>query len=93
MKDNIFVDVNDGSTNKNLQVLINKDAFEKPGHGSSIFAKGILSQSPKGQLELKADDFQVISMDRTVLRLPTTHCLTDDFRPFQINAKSTNFHF
>lgn len=66
MKDRSFVDVNDGSTNKNLQIVLEKADHKKPGHASSVSAKGILSQTPKGQLELKADEFQVISMSGDV---------------------------
>lgn len=62
MKDILFVDVNDGSTSRNLQIVIDKDDSKKPGHASSVYAKGIVSQTPKGQFELKADDFQVLSM-------------------------------
>lgn len=61
MKDLIFVDVNDGSTCRNLQIVIKREEQKKPGHASSVHAKGILSQTPKGQLELIADDFQIIS--------------------------------
>lgn len=63
MKERVFVDVNDGSTNQNLQIIIEKDLNKKPGHASSVYAKGILSQTPKGQLELLAEDFQVISKE------------------------------
>lgn len=61
MKNMIFVDVNDGSTSRNLQTVIKKDDQKKPGHASSVHVKGILSQTPKGQLELIADHFQIIS--------------------------------
>lgn len=60
MKEHIFVDVNDGSCTNNIQVVINKNAQESPGYGSSVDTSGILSASPKGQLELKADKFNVI---------------------------------
>lgn len=63
MKDLIFVDVNDGSTSRNLQTVIKKDARRKPGHASSVYAKGILAETPKGQLELIADDFEVIGTE------------------------------
>lgn len=66
MKERSFVDVNDGSTHQNLQIVLEKDEHKKPGHASSVCAKGILSQTPKGQLELIADDFEVISMLRVV---------------------------
>lgn len=62
MKELIFVDVNDGSAIGNLQVVLKKDEHQKPGYASSICAKGVLGQTPKGQLELIANDFQVISM-------------------------------
>lgn len=71
MKDVIFVDVNDGSTCRNLQIVIKREEQKKPGHASSVSAKGILSQTPKGQLELIADDFQIINK-----------CDIDEF-PFQ----------
>ncbi|XP_037029732.1 probable asparagine--tRNA ligase, mitochondrial [Bradysia coprophila] len=60
MKNVIFVDVNDGSTSRNLQTIIKNEQM-KPGYASSVCAKGVLSQTPKGQLELIADDFQVIN--------------------------------
>lgn len=63
MKERLFVDVNDGSTNQNLQIVVEKDEHKKPGHASSVYAKGILSQTPRGQLELIVDEFKVISME------------------------------
>lgn len=60
LKEATFVDVNDGSCAHNLQVVIDRDLTEKPGHGSSINAEGILSTTPKGQLELKAERINVI---------------------------------
>ncbi|KAG4079973.1 hypothetical protein HA402_006285 [Bradysia odoriphaga] len=61
MKNLIFVDVNDGSSSRNLQTVIKRDEQRKPGYASSVYAKGVLSQTPKGQLELIADDFQIIN--------------------------------
>lgn len=61
MKELIFLDVNDGSCNNKLQVLIAAD--EKPNDlsvGSSIRATGNLSISPKGNLELNATNVEVI---------------------------------
>lgn len=64
MKERSFVDVNDGSCHRNLQIVIEKDSQDshrKPGHASSVYVKGTLSQTPKGQFELLADDFQIVS--------------------------------
>lgn len=60
MKNTVFVEINDGSAVRNLQVLIGKDANIKMGYGASVAASGILSKTPSGQLELKADSFTVI---------------------------------
>lgn len=53
MKDYVFADINDGSTGENLQLVCNKSDKAKLGFGSSVEASGILSQTPKGQLEVK----------------------------------------
>lgn len=63
MKGISFADVNDGSTVKNLQIVFDKDKFEKPVHASSVYAKGIVALAPKGHLELRADDFQIIGLE------------------------------
>ncbi|KAG5681142.1 hypothetical protein PVAND_010602 [Polypedilum vanderplanki] len=60
MKDVIFCDINDGSTGQNLQLVCNKTQKSKLIFGSSIEAKGLLSQTPKGQLEVKVDEIKVI---------------------------------
>jgi len=58
MKSNIFVDVNDGSTGENLQIVCESKDKTKLGFGSSIEATGILAKTPKGQLEIKASAIQ-----------------------------------
>ncbi|KAH0951108.1 hypothetical protein HN011_003324 [Eciton burchellii] len=61
MKNNIFVDVSDGSTCKMLQVVIPKSA--KPNnltYGCSISAEGELALAPNGRTELHATDVRVI---------------------------------
>lgn len=63
MKKIHFVDVNDGSTHENLQILFDKNNKLKAsniGCGSSISASGKLSKTPKGQLELLAEDVTLI---------------------------------
>lgn len=60
-KEFIFADVNDGSCGRKLQVVIPKnlksDSFT---YGSSVHITGKLSKSPRGQLELVADDLKVL---------------------------------
>lgn len=71
-KQNIFVDITDGSCNSKLQILINPAA--KPPNlttGCSISVNGILSETPKGQLELVAQNVEV-----------TGECVVMDGYPF-----------
>ncbi|KAK2584745.1 hypothetical protein KPH14_007076 [Odynerus spinipes] len=61
MKQNIFIDISDGSTNEMLQVVIPKSA--KPAnltYGSSINAEGVLALAPNGRLELRATEAHVL---------------------------------
>lgn len=61
MKDNIFVDLSDGSTSKPLQVVIPKST--KPddlSYGCSISAEGELTLAPNGRVELQANNVTVI---------------------------------
>ncbi|XP_017892798.1 probable asparagine--tRNA ligase, mitochondrial isoform X2 [Ceratina calcarata] len=61
MKDNIFVDIMDGSTPKMLQVVIPKsEKPEKLSYGCSIRAEGTLALSPNGRIELHANNVAVI---------------------------------
>ncbi|KAI5632564.1 tRNA synthetases class II (D, K and n) domain-containing protein [Phthorimaea operculella] len=60
-KELIFADVSDGSCAQKLQIVIPKKL--KPDdltYGSSVHITGKLSQSPRGQLELFAEDVNVI---------------------------------
>lgn len=61
MKTNIFVDINDGSTGENLQLVCSKDDKAKLGFGSSIEASGLLSKTSKGQLEVQVSNLNPIS--------------------------------
>ncbi|XP_043491849.1 probable asparagine--tRNA ligase, mitochondrial isoform X1 [Polistes fuscatus] len=61
MKNNIFCDVYDGSTNEMLQVVIPKSS--KPNnltYGSSIDVEGVLALAPNGRLELQVNEAYVI---------------------------------
>lgn len=60
MKEHIFLDVNDGSCSKNLQIVINKDSQSKVNFGESLVANGVLASTPKGQLELKVNNYSIL---------------------------------
>jgi asparaginyl-tRNA synthetase len=60
MKENIFADINDGSTGLNLQIVCDKSDKAKLGFGSSIEASGTFSLAPKGQLELKVKELKLL---------------------------------
>ncbi|KAH0811077.1 hypothetical protein GEV33_011708 [Tenebrio molitor] len=71
-KENVFVDVSDGSTDRKLQILVPKKS--KPGGlatGASIVASGRVTLSPKGQIELSARDISVCG-----------ECVVSDGYPF-----------
>lgn len=59
-KEFTFLDVNDGSTSKNLQVVLAQKLGSNISVGSSINASGILKQSPKGQNEVSAENITLI---------------------------------
>ncbi|XP_006569056.2 probable asparagine--tRNA ligase, mitochondrial isoform X1 [Apis mellifera] len=61
MKNNIFIDITDGSTPKMLQIVIPKS--NKPDNlsfGSSIIAEGKLVLSPNGRIELHTNNVTII---------------------------------
>ncbi|KAI4462879.1 aspartyl/lysyl-trna synthetase [Holotrichia oblita] len=61
MKDNLFVDVNDGSCSKKLQVVIpqqNKNADITTG--ASLIATGKLNIGASGQIELQANKIDIL---------------------------------
>lgn len=61
MKNNIFIDITDGSTPKMLQIVIPKS--NKPDNlsfGSSIIAEGKLVLSPNDRIELHTNNVTVI---------------------------------
>ncbi|XP_069680528.1 asparaginyl-tRNA synthetase [Periplaneta americana] len=61
MKDNIFIDVNDGSCSDKLQVLIPKSKRpESLTYGAAIEAAGSLVMNKNGQIELAAEDVTVV---------------------------------
>ncbi|XP_047027434.1 probable asparagine--tRNA ligase, mitochondrial [Helicoverpa zea] len=60
-KDLIFADVSDGSCAQKLQIVIPKNvAADSLTYGSSVHITGKLSKSPRGQLELVADNVNVL---------------------------------
>ncbi|XP_015603422.1 probable asparagine--tRNA ligase, mitochondrial isoform X2 [Cephus cinctus] len=61
MKDNIFLDINDGSCCEYLQVVVPKS--NKPNnltYGSSVSVEGELALAPNGRTELRAESISVI---------------------------------
>lgn len=60
MKEHIFADINDGTSGENLQLVCGKADKAKLGFGSAVEATGVLSQTPKGQLELKVKDLKLL---------------------------------
>lgn len=58
LKENAFLDVNDGTCAGNLQLVISKTLLNEAAYGSSVDASGILGRTPKNQLELKVEHFQ-----------------------------------
>lgn len=61
MKDNIFVDVSDGSSSEMLQVVIPKILKHNDvRYGCSISVEGELALAPSGKAELQATDVHVI---------------------------------
>lgn len=61
MKGVVFADVSDGSCAQRLQVVIPKDLkTDALTYGSSVHVSGILSKTPKGQVELVANKVKVL---------------------------------
>ena len=71
MKELIFLDINDGSCSQNLQVLLPNNDKVKFSFGASFEATGILGETQKGQLEIKANDYKIIG-----------DCSADDTYPY-----------
>ncbi|CAG9571533.1 unnamed protein product [Danaus chrysippus] len=60
-KEYVFADINDGSCAQRLQILIPKHLkTEDLTYGSSVHITGTLSQSPRGQIELVANNVKVL---------------------------------
>ncbi|XP_053695755.1 probable asparagine--tRNA ligase, mitochondrial [Sabethes cyaneus] len=57
-KENVFLDVNDGTSPSNLQLVVSKLKLGETAYGSSVDVKGTLKQTPKDQLELNVDTLQ-----------------------------------
>ncbi|CAG9762401.1 unnamed protein product [Ceutorhynchus assimilis] len=59
-KEVTFIDINDGSTPTNLQIVLTQKSDSKISVGSSISTSGVLKQSPKGQNEVSAENMVLI---------------------------------
>lgn len=61
MKENLFLDVCDGSSAERLQVVVAKsDKLQKLTYGSSVQLEGDLGLAPNNRLELKATHVKII---------------------------------
>lgn len=61
MKENIFLDVNDGSSSQSLQVVVKKEIIpENLSYGCSISVEGEISVAPNGRPELQAQKLNVL---------------------------------
>ncbi|CAH0719315.1 unnamed protein product, partial [Brenthis ino] len=77
-KEFIFADVNDGSCAQKLQIIIPKSLnTDNLTYGSSVHITGKLSKSPRGQLELIANNINVLG-----------NCVVLDGYPF--NPRTTH---
>jgi asparaginyl-tRNA synthetase len=62
MKKNLFVDLNDGTSARNLQIVLDKSKKDPTlGYGCSVSVDGVLGETPQGQPEIKAEKCEVIS--------------------------------
>lgn len=60
MKDNIFIDLDDGSTHHRLQIVISKNKVPPSlTYGCSFEAEGVLVKNPSNTLELAAESINV----------------------------------
>jgi len=57
-----FVEINDGSSLKNLQAVVNSDVAEKISTGTSVEIEGTLKESPgnKQNIELQASNVKIV---------------------------------
>ncbi|XP_058449832.1 probable asparagine--tRNA ligase, mitochondrial [Malaya genurostris] len=55
MKDNVFLDLNDGSCATNFQLALSKSLLRETAYGSSVDVCGTLERTAKNQQELKVD--------------------------------------
>lgn len=61
MKEKVFLDVNDGTSSKPLQVVLEKE--KKPdqlGYGCSVSVEGDITLAPNGKPEMQAENITVI---------------------------------
>lgn len=61
MKNVTFLNVNDGSCNTDLQIVIGNKLPSEFNVGSSISASGTLGTTPKGQIELQVTDINLVN--------------------------------
>lgn len=60
MKENLFFDLTDGSCDKKLQILLpSKIKVNDLTSGASVKVTGVINNSPRGDLELHADNLEI----------------------------------
>lgn len=62
MKNNLFVDVNDGTSPKSIQLVFDNKYKSELGFGASIEAWGAMSSTPKGHPEILVDHHTVLGI-------------------------------
>ncbi|XP_034938199.1 probable asparagine--tRNA ligase, mitochondrial [Chelonus insularis] len=86
MKEVVFIDINDGSNCKHIQVVIKKvDSPNNLSYGSSVTVEGEIGYAPDGKMEIKSDDIQVIgsgNLDEGYPFLPRKKYLDEYVRQF-----------
>lgn len=77
MKENIFLDLDDGSSPQHLQIVIKKEDKPKDlSFGSSVCVEGELTFAPNGRAELHAENVQLLGK-----------CILDEGYPFAPRIK------
>lgn len=60
MKENLFLDLTDGSCDSKLQILLSSNLKQKDiNSGTSVKVIGVLNKSPRGDMELHANSLEV----------------------------------
>ncbi|CAH1140392.1 unnamed protein product [Phyllotreta striolata] len=79
-KENVFIDISDGSTNQKLQIIVGSKLVPKNlTTGASISTSGVVQLSPKGQKEINAQEISIYG-----------DCIVTDGYPFAPRKEYTS---